>query len=178
MDEAFDRLYAAYFGIVPLPWGEFTAAALQYFDNNVGTATAHDAYFNNFTVIWRSIVDAGRLSQAERVWVQALHPAQQWEQAHQGQRIHKGTPYYFWAVTALLRGDVDHGYLLVHQGVDEDVRTLGRPALILRDTPSSASTTTRSIKRSGRGSSDKLPSSAISSRTTAPCIHGHLRSRM
>ncbi len=29
-------------------------------------------------------------------------------------------------MTALLRGDLDHGYLLMHQGVEEDIRTSGQ----------------------------------------------------
>jgi hypothetical protein len=132
MDQAFDRLHAAHFGNALLPWEEFTAAALQYFDRNAGAATAQDAYFNAFTIIWQSILDAGRLDHAEHVWKRALEPAQQWEQAHQGQQIHKGTPYYFWAMTALLRGDLDHGYLLMHQAVEEDIRTSGQQA---PDTP-------------------------------------------
>ena len=129
MDQGFERLYAAYFGNAALPWEEFTAAALQYFDSNAGTATAADAYFNNFTVIWNSILErGGSLERAERIWEQALQPAQQWEQAHLGQRLHKGTPYYFWGMTALLRGDIDHGYLLIHQAVDEDIQTSGQQA--------------------------------------------------
>jgi hypothetical protein len=126
MDQAFDRLHAAYFGNIPLPWQEFIAAALQYFDDNPSNAPAHDAYFNNFTVIWRSVMDSGRFDQAEHVWEQSLQPALQWEQTHQGQQIHKGTPYYFWAMTALLRGDTDRGYLLIHRSVAEDIRTSGQ----------------------------------------------------
>jgi hypothetical protein len=123
MDQAFDRLHAAYFGNAPLPWEEFVTAALQYFDTNAGAPTPQDAYFNAFTVIWQSVLDAGRLDHAEHVWKRALEPAQGWEQAHPGQRIHKGTPYYFWAMTALLRGDLDRGYLLMHQAFEEDILT-------------------------------------------------------
>jgi hypothetical protein len=125
-EHGFDRLHAAFLGNTPLPWEEFTAAALQYLDTNAGTSTAHDAYFANFTVVWRSIVGTGDLQHAEHIWKRALEPAQQWEQALQGQRLHKGTPYYFWAMTALLRGDTDHGYLLMRQSVDEDIRTSGQ----------------------------------------------------
>jgi hypothetical protein len=135
MDHAFDRLYASCFGNAPLRWEEFAAVALQYFDNNATVAAAHDDYFTNFTVIWGSIIDTGRLDRAEHVWEQALHPALEWERAHQGQHLHKGTAYYFWAMTALLRGDTDRGYLLIHQSYDEDTRTSGRHA---PDTPAYA----------------------------------------
>lgn len=126
LDEAFDRLHAAYFGDTPLAWDEFEAVALQYFTNNAGSTAAHDAYFNNFTVIWRNLLDAGRYDHAERLWQQALQPALRWEEANPNQRLHKGTPYYFWSMTVLLRGDIDQGYLLIHQAVDEDIRTSGQ----------------------------------------------------
>jgi len=135
MDQAFDRLHAAYFGNAPLSWEEFTAAALQYFDKNTGPAAAHDAYFNAFTVIWQSIMDTGRLDHAEHIWKRAHQPVQQWEEAHPGQRVHKGTLYYFWAMTALLRGDLDQGYLLIHQAFEEDIRTSGQKT---PDTPAYA----------------------------------------
>jgi hypothetical protein len=57
MDQAFDRLHAAYFGNAPLPWEEFVTAALQYFDTNAGAPTPQDAYFNAFTVIWQSVLE-------------------------------------------------------------------------------------------------------------------------
>jgi hypothetical protein len=132
LDAAFDRLHAAYFGQVPLPWEEFETAVLDFFDRTRANWSAHDAYFNNFTVIWRSVLDAARYEHSEHIWERALQPALQWEQINQPQRIHKGTPYYFWSMTALLRGDVDHGYLLVHQAVQEDINTSQQQRL---DTP-------------------------------------------
>lgn len=62
MDAAFDRLHAAYFGQLPLPWGEFEAAALDFFDRTPGTWSEHDAYFGNFTVIWRTILEAANMN--------------------------------------------------------------------------------------------------------------------
>jgi len=123
IDSAFDRLHEAYFGNLALPWQEFSDAALQFFDANPAPSLAHDAYFNTFTVIWQNFLNQARYDDAEHIWELALQPAQQWEQAQPGRRIHKGTPYYFWAMTTLLRGDTDKGYLLIHQAVDEDVRT-------------------------------------------------------
>ena len=39
--------------------------------------------------------------------------------------IDKGTLFYFWGSTTLLRGSLDRGYLLIHQSVEEDSRTSG-----------------------------------------------------
>ena len=65
------------------------------------------------------------LGEAEHIWDLALRPALEWEQESRvsGLRIHKGTPYYFWGMTALLRGDLDRGYCLIHQAVSEDSAT-------------------------------------------------------
>ena len=123
MDQAFDRLHAAHFGGAALPWEEFEAAAAQYFTENPDAPGAHDGYFNNFTHIWQSALGSGNFEVAEHIWRRALQPALAWERAQQGRLLHKGTPYYFWAMTALLRGDTDHGYLLIHQAVGEDART-------------------------------------------------------
>jgi hypothetical protein len=128
MDQRFDQLYAAYFGNASFRWEEFTDAAMQYFDSNAGSPAAAEAYFNNFTIIWNSILQrGGSLERAERIWEQALQPALRWERANAGHRLHKGTPYYFWGMTSLLAGNVDQGYLLIHQAVEEDIRTSGQP---------------------------------------------------
>jgi hypothetical protein len=92
MDRAFDQLHAAFFGNLPLPWEDFVAAALRYFDDNAASYTAHDAYFNCFTVIWQTIMDTAKYEHAEHLWMRALQPALEWEQNHPGDRLHKGTP--------------------------------------------------------------------------------------
>ena len=132
MDQEFDQLHAAYYNNTPISSTTFEAATLQYFDQHQNDPAAHNRYFNCFTVIWQDMLAAGRYTAAEDLWERALQPALIWEQAHQGTFIHKGSPYYFWAMTALLHGDTDKGYLLIHQAVDEDIRTSGQPA---PDTP-------------------------------------------
>lgn len=122
LDQAFDRLHAAYFGNTPLQWQEFEAAAIEHFTAAPDVA---DKYFTTFSILWRSLLDAGNYRHAEHIWERALQPALSWEQAAPGRRLHKGTPYYFWAMTALLRGDIDYGYLLIHQAVDEDIKSTG-----------------------------------------------------
>jgi hypothetical protein len=82
IDSMFDRLHAAYFGQVPLPWEEFEAAALDFFNRTAANWGEHDAYFNNFTVSWRTLLDTGRYEHAEHIWQSALQPALEWEQAH------------------------------------------------------------------------------------------------
>jgi tetratricopeptide (TPR) repeat protein len=135
LDQAFISLHAAYFGNQALDWADFESAATQFFDANPKPSDLHNAYFNNFTIVWSSFLSSGNFDEAERVWDKALSPALKWEKAHPKERIHKGTAYYFWAMTALQRGDLDKGYALAHQAVEEDVLTSGQP---VPDTPALA----------------------------------------
>jgi hypothetical protein len=119
-------LHAAYFGRETLKWASFETAALAFFDKFPDPLSGlHDKYFNNFTVIWRSYLHTRNYDAAEDIWSKALSTAFSWEAQNQGKRIHKGTPYYFWGMTALERGDLDKGYALMHQAVTEDTLTHG-----------------------------------------------------
>ncbi len=126
LDDLFVQLHAAYLGGQPLKWASFhdapSAFSGKYPDPKSG---AHDNYFNNFTVIWRSYLQTHNYDGAEDVWNKALSTALVWEAKNPGKRIHKGTPYYFWGMTALERGDLDKGYALMHQAVAEDTLTHG-----------------------------------------------------
>ena len=127
VDSAFDRLHEAYFGRRPLPWPELEAAALGLFAARPADWAAHNDYFNNFTVIWQDLLNAGKYRDAECLWRTALDAALKWERSNPTLRIHKGTPYYFWSMTALLHDDVDGGYLLAHQALQEDIKTSQQP---------------------------------------------------
>ncbi len=123
LDKAFISLHASYFGHEALNLADFETAATQFFNENPNNVTLQDAYFNNFTLIWNTFLNSGSYDEAERIWSIALSPALMWEKSNPGKFIHKGTPYYFWGTTALLRGDVDKGYVLMHRAVKEDIRT-------------------------------------------------------
>lgn len=143
MDQAFIGLYGAFFGGTIADWAQFEAAAARFFaGSNVGPQQ-HDSFFNNFATVWQHWVQAGRLAQAEELWKLALRPALAWESADPNRRVHKGTPYYFWGMTAILRGDLDRGYALMHQAVEEDVLTHGQES---PDTPAFAFATLNAMK--------------------------------
>ena len=58
---------------------------------------------------------------AEQVWQLAVQIATQWETLNQSKnRIHKGAAYYFWAITCILKEDLEKGFLLMHQALEED----------------------------------------------------------
>jgi len=135
LDQAFISLHAAYFGNQALDWADFDAAARKFFDANPKPSILHNAYFDNFTIIWSNFLASGNFDEAEHIWDMALAPVLRWERDNPQERIHKGTAYYFWSMTALQRGDLDKGYALAHQAVEEDVLTTGQP---VPDTPALA----------------------------------------
>lgn len=123
IDQAFISLHASFIGHEALSWVDFEAASAQFFTANSGDTSLHDAYFNNFTLIWNNFLAAGNYDEAERLWDLALSLALSWEASNPGRFIHKGSAYYFWGMTAILRRDLDKGYVLMHRGVEEDIRT-------------------------------------------------------
>jgi len=135
IDDCFILLHSAHFSNQALDLSKFEQAAMEFFDNHVDDYSMHDDYFNNFTVVWNSYLSARNFDQAERVWGMAMEPAFNWERQNKGKRIHKGTPYYFWGMTSLLAGEIDKGYALMHQAVEEDVETTGDS---IPDTPAFA----------------------------------------
>ena len=122
-----EQFYRNYYAGKPLPWDELDVAAPVFFEQNPADPAAHDAYFNNFISLWRNMLTIGDFLRAEAVWDRSLKPALAWELAHPGKFLHKGTPYYFWAMTAILRRDMDRGYLIIHRALEEDIRTHKQP---------------------------------------------------
>lgn len=135
LNQAFINLHRHLLLKEPFDYTQFNRAAHSYFARHVGDWPGHDAFFNNFTIIWRWLLELGHHTAAERVWDLALASASSWEDAHSSQRLHKGTPYYFRGMTVVLRGDLDRGFLLMHQAYDEDIRSKGTRD---PDTPASA----------------------------------------
>lgn len=121
-----ERSYVGYFSGQEFPWDEIDAVATAHFDAHPTDPAAHDEYFNNFVSLWQDLLENGNFSRAEFTWVRVLRPALAWEAAHPGQFLHKGTPYYFWAMTVIIRRDMDRGYLLAHRAFEEDQRTSGQ----------------------------------------------------
>lgn len=120
LDAAFDSLYSAAVLQTPFSPSELHSAAEGYLASVTG-CIPHDEYFNNFTPLWLAHLNEGRHAIAEQVWHMALAPALHLEA--KGVNVHKGTAYYFQGMTALLADALDRGYLLMHRGLQEDIRT-------------------------------------------------------
>lgn len=94
--------------------------AFAYFD-----ATPNpDSFFFNFGpwALPRAATPVGRA----RAWEGVLSLVHDWERANPSlPPRHKGGGYYFAAVRDILEGDLDRGFLYMHQAVIEDARTYG-----------------------------------------------------
>lgn len=129
VNEHFLSLYASTYGLPVLDVNKFKQNSFQFFDsikNTTNIFAKHDDYFNNFTIIWRTLLDQQKFKQGEDLWKFALDIALEWEKINVPMRIHKGTPYYFWAVTCFLNDDIDKGFSLMHQAYEEDELTFSQ----------------------------------------------------
>ncbi len=122
MDAAFRTFYEAHHGGGPIDERAFDAAAVIYLSSVPGDWGMHDAFFNNFTPMWQVYLAAKNYAQACALWEWALRPVASAE-ASSGLRFHKGSAYYFWGMSAILSGDIDRGYLLMHSALEEDIKT-------------------------------------------------------
>jgi hypothetical protein len=113
----------------------FKESASEFFDKNP-EIKLHDRFFNNFTILWQILIKNGSFFFAEQIWQLAVQIAKQWERLNRSKnRVHKGAAYYFWAITCILKEDLEKGFLLMHQALAEDRYSSSRePA----DTPAYA----------------------------------------
>lgn len=102
-----------------------------YFDGKIGNPPGQDNLFNNLSVIWNIYQHNGRVSEAQDFWSDILSIVINWEESRQ-ERIHKGSIFYFWSQTAILQGQLEKGFFLIHKAYEEDVITQANP---LPDTP-------------------------------------------
>lgn len=126
IDDHFIELYSAFLTNGIANWTDFNKASSEFFSAEPEALALHDQYFSNFTPIWNTFVASRDYDQAQAFWAMALEPVQKWEMKNPEKRIHKGTPYYFWGMTALLSGDLDKGYAMMHQALDEDIQSGGK----------------------------------------------------
>lgn len=122
MNEQFESVYRAYFGNKPFDINLFKKSASSFFDEFLDKKV-HDRFFENFTILWQRLMKNDSLFFAEQIWQLAVQIAKDWEVRNQSvNKIHKGAAYYFWAVTCILKEDLEKGFLLMHQALEEDKR--------------------------------------------------------
>jgi hypothetical protein len=115
---------------------DFSAAARMYFDG----ASPPDPFFDNLARLALPFPDS-RIYEG-RILDIGLQVAHEWE-ASSGKRIHKGSGYYFAGMRDIILGDLDRGFLFMHQALVEDQRS-GSSAT--PDTPALAFVTMNAAK--------------------------------
>ncbi|MHA1381077.1 MAG: hypothetical protein ACTSRG_22140 [Candidatus Helarchaeota archaeon] len=70
---------------------------------------------------WIELMKQDDYKMAEELWTKILGVVYEIEKKG---RIHKGTLYYFWSVTRIKAGDLEKGFILMHQALKEDRLTL------------------------------------------------------
>jgi hypothetical protein len=122
------QAYQDYFFGKRLTWDyvRLEAEVMSFFDQYGHDPGMVDALFNRFATIWGFLYQLREFARADDFWDIPLGYANQWEQTRNA-RLHKGTPYYFRAMAAVAGGNIDRGFLLFHQALDEDERRDGGP---------------------------------------------------
>ena len=120
MNKGFSALYQHYFSGNKFDIAFFKKGSMNFFDENPDSEV-HDKFFNNFTILWQLLIRNSSFFYAEQIWQLAVDIAREWEVSDQSKRkIHKGTAYYFWGTTCILKEDLEKGFLLMHQALEED----------------------------------------------------------
>jgi hypothetical protein len=81
-----------------------------------------DYLFNHFGGTWKQMLNNGLYVHGGKLWIGVCGLVWDWESRH-NERLHKGTPYHFLAQTLLHIGDIDTGFTLVFNAIEEDKRT-------------------------------------------------------
>jgi len=119
------RLYLDGFDLVIVRLrNDFRVFANAYFNRN-RTPNMHDNFFNRFTPVWLDLIGRRKYFQAIKLWNFALGLALEWQKQNKPIKIHKGTPFYFLGVTAILNNELENGFLSMHQALKEDYRLSG-----------------------------------------------------
>lgn len=122
LNAQFFALYDSLLKGRPFDEAAFRDAAASCFEASHAAGQGPDPFFDNFGPLGLPWPDT-RL-RFTHLWEWALAVARDWE-ATTGRRIHKGTGYYFACVRDIELGDLDRGFLYLHQAAEEDAITTG-----------------------------------------------------
>ncbi|HCS39024.1 MAG TPA: hypothetical protein DIW44_05495 [Anaerolineaceae bacterium] len=94
----------------------------NYFSRHKDDLEKQDNIFNQLSFVWSFLVENKRYMEGCDFWRYILSIVNEWEKENHS-RVHKGSIYYWWGGTELLQGNIDAGYLLINQAVEEDAIT-------------------------------------------------------
>jgi hypothetical protein len=102
----------------PIDERAFRAATFDYFDAHLAAGTNPDTYFNWIGQV--ALPRPGTPLAHTGLWEWAMRIAHEWE-ASRGKHVHKGSGYYFAGIRDIALGDLDRGFLYMHQAAIEDI---------------------------------------------------------
>ena len=127
VDAAFRNLLEAFFNDPARQLGTLTQHSLTEFEETsldfieqINDLETSRRIFHNLRIIWVDYMQRGRVPEAQ-LYLSRISQAVLAAERDRGFRIHKGANYYFWGGTAILEGDLDRGFLLVHRSYQEGV---------------------------------------------------------
>ncbi|MBU0978220.1 hypothetical protein KKF92_00095 [Patescibacteria group bacterium] len=119
----FEDFYRPFFtqGVINIPdsFIKTSEKVFSRFDKKQRIALG-DVYFNNFTVVTESLLVRKQYDVAFRLWTQILAFVKDWENKNKPSKLHKGTPYYFSAVSSIHQNDFDAALMSMHNALIED----------------------------------------------------------
>jgi hypothetical protein len=123
----FNNLHVRFKDIEAKAFPELEKGILEYFDRRYSQGekdiiTKQDYLFNNLTHASNHYKGIGLYNDAQDFWIRILKTVRYWEKTR-GERIHKGSLYYFWADAAILNNEIDKGIFLIHEAFVEDKKT-------------------------------------------------------
>ncbi|MHA1591390.1 MAG: hypothetical protein ACTSUP_02835 [Candidatus Heimdallarchaeaceae archaeon] len=102
---------------------EFSEGTKLSFTSNIKNPkryVQHDLFFSSLTPWWSFWIHQEKYRKAEEIWSTVIRIAQEWESSN-NEHVHKGTAFYFWAVTCFEQDDIERGFLLMNEAYLEDV---------------------------------------------------------
>lgn len=125
LNAQFTALYNRHLHGGPFDEVAFRTAAFAYLDAQHAAGQNPDRFFDAMTGL--GIPTPGTPVAWTGVWEWALAIAHDWEGAAPGRRVHKGTGYYFAGMRDIALGDLERGFLYMHQAAVEDRTSTGSP---------------------------------------------------
>lgn len=85
------------------------------------TPVNSDDYFNNFSFVSNNLLNTAQYYRSFHLWMAILDFVRSWENLN-AKELHKGTPYYFCAVSSMLQHDFDAGMMAMSNALEQDKR--------------------------------------------------------
>lgn len=120
--DEFVNLYRKFYTFGALTFDEnFISQSVKLFTdfNKDNMVALSDKYFENFTVITQQVVEKGMYRKAFELWNEIIQFAKGWEELNK-KSLHKGVPYYFASVSAILSMDFDAALISMRLALAED----------------------------------------------------------